>query len=239
MEPFSSRFHAMVVLLHTYIDWNTNRTTITYHNIPHIESCNVHSHHVISQIGQVIPSDQMNRIATYHVQTRQVSKLQCLLSKFPLERILQCSWSQLCAAGFSKEALLFLDILAIWIFSTKLGWTLLGLSVNNTCDINLCYVWGCVLGKELLYGSYTVNLDTNRQLNRVMIDIISIYIYMYIYIYIYVYIYICIYIYVYIYVYIYIHICIYIYMYIIISLANHPQKRIPIDGRKRRSLPLS
>ena len=45
------------------------------------------------------------------------------------------------------------------------------LSVNNTCDINPGYVWGCVLGKEPLYGSYTVNLGTNRQLNRVTIEI--------------------------------------------------------------------
>ena len=45
------------------------------------------------------------------------------------------------------------------------------LSVNNTCGINPGYVWGCVLGKERLYGSYAVNLDTNRQLNRVMIEI--------------------------------------------------------------------
>ena len=70
---------------------DTNRATITYHNIPHVESCNVNSHHVISQIGQVIPSDQKNSIATYHVQTRQESKLQCLLLKFPLGRILQRS----------------------------------------------------------------------------------------------------------------------------------------------------
>ena len=41
-----------------------------------MESCNVNLHHVISRIGQVIPSHHMNHIATYHVQTQQVPKLQ-------------------------------------------------------------------------------------------------------------------------------------------------------------------
>ena len=37
-----------------------------------MESCNLNSYHDTSQKGQVIPSDQMNRIGKNHVQTRQV-----------------------------------------------------------------------------------------------------------------------------------------------------------------------
>ena len=64
------RYGNSTVYRHRHRD--TNRTEITYHVSLH----HVSLHHVISRIGQVIPSHHMNHIATYHVQTQQVPKLQ-------------------------------------------------------------------------------------------------------------------------------------------------------------------
>ena len=71
------RYGNSTVYRHRHRD--TNRTEITYHVSLH----HVSLHHVISRIGQVIPSHHMNHIATYHVQSQQVPKLQtCLKASY-------------------------------------------------------------------------------------------------------------------------------------------------------------
>ena len=84
-------------------------------------SCNVNLHHVISRIGQVIPSHHMNHIATYHVQTQQMPKLQtCFKASYwtnPAALLIPTVRSWL-----FKRALLLLDISAVWEVSTKVGW---------------------------------------------------------------------------------------------------------------------
>ena len=87
-----------------------------------MESCNVSLHHVMHRIGQVIPSHHMNHIATYHVQTQQVPKLQtCFKASYwtnPAALLIPTVRSWLC-----KRALLLLDISTAWEVSTKVGWT--------------------------------------------------------------------------------------------------------------------
>ena len=80
---------------------DTNRTEITYHVSLH----HVSLHHVISRIGQVIPSHHMNHIATYHVQTQQLPKLQtCFKASYwtnPAALLIPTVRSWLCKKGIA------------------------------------------------------------------------------------------------------------------------------------------
>ena len=141
-----------------------------------MESCNVNLHHVISRIGQVIPSDHMNHIATYHVQTQQVPKLQtCFKASYctnPAALLIPTvrSWlfkKGIAALGHVGSLGSFHEgkvniFLGHWISTTVLT------SIRAWIRAMYGAMYGAVFWRKNLH---TDNLDRNRHLNRLKTDI--------------------------------------------------------------------